>query len=127
MTEEVDVGQPTQVFVLGTGNFGTCLSYHLAGEKLQNEVLMYSRSQQVVDTINKERFNPKYLSTYKLREKMTATTELSKENFDKTHVVLMCIPTPNLRSVLKQIKDFITEDHLLILANKGLEQQKKKN
>eukprot|EP01080_Neovahlkampfia_damariscottae_P011459 gene11459-4623_t len=121
MFEEVDAAEPTNVFVLGTGNFGTCLSYHLAGEKLQNQVLMYSRSQEVVDKINKEKVNPKYLSKYKLREKMSATTELSKENFENSHVILMCIPTPNLRSVLKQIKSYITEEHLLILANKGIE------
>jgi hypothetical protein len=98
---------------------GTCLAYHLASERLQNQVVIYSRNKQVSETINKERYNPKYLSTYKLRDKVSATSELTKETFEKTHVILMCIPTPQLRSVLKSIQAFVTEEHLLILANKG--------
>jgi glycerol-3-phosphate dehydrogenase (NAD(P)+) len=81
--------------------------------------VIYSRNKQVSETINKERYNPKYLSTYKLRDKVSATSELTKETFEKTHVILMCIPTPQLRSVLKSIQAFVTEEHLLILANKG--------
>lgn len=111
----------TNILVLGAGNFGTCLSYHLANERLNNKVTIYARDQYVVDTINNERYNPKYLQSYKLRDRISATSVLNQELFDNVDVVLTSIPTQHLRSVSKQIQSFLREDHLFILANKGIE------
>jgi glycerol-3-phosphate dehydrogenase (NAD(P)+) len=111
----------TNILVLGSGNFGTCLAYHLANERLSNNVIIYARDSHVVDTINKERYNPKYLSKYKLRDRISATTVLDKETFDKCTVVLSTIPTQHFRQIAMKIKGLLTAEHLFILANKGIE------
>jgi glutamyl-tRNA reductase len=48
-----------KVVVLGYGNFGTCLADHLAD--LGHEVWMWGRDQKVVDSINNQHLNSKYL------------------------------------------------------------------
>lgn len=111
----------TTCLVLGSGNFGTCLAYHLANERLNNNVVIYSRDEFVSKTINEERYNPKYLKQFKLRDKISAVSVIDKELMKKVHVILVTIPTQHFRKGLKLISEYITKDHLLILANKGIE------
>lgn len=108
------------VLVLGSGNFGTCLAFHLAS---QNEtVRVWARDATVVESINKNRRNPKYLRDIELPENLKGVgPELTEDIFRNATVVLFSIPTQHLRGVLKKIKHMINENHLLILANKGIE------
>jgi glycerol-3-phosphate dehydrogenase (NAD(P)+) len=85
--EKENIEYHTNILVLGSGNFGTCLSYHLASEKLKNNVTIYSRNKEVVDSINNENTNPIYLKNYKLPNKIKATTELNEELLEKTKVI----------------------------------------
>jgi len=111
----------TNILVMGSGNFGTCLSYHLASGKLKNNITIYSRNEDVVKSINEQHKNPIYLKNYTLPEKIRATTELNEKLLNSTNVILFAIPTQHMRTVLKKMSNLITKDHLLIFANKGIE------
>ncbi|KAL0476411.1 glycerol-3-phosphate dehydrogenase [Acrasis kona] len=108
------------VLVLGCGNFGTCLAYHLCS--LNRSVRIWARDAAVVESINTHHKNPKYLKDTVLPDNLTGVgPEFNKEMFDSATVILLCIPTQHLRSILEKIKSFIKEEHLLIMANKGIE------
>jgi len=152
------------ILVLGCGNFGTCLAHHLSdlysSEHATNtHVSIYARDQSLIDAINIEHMNTKYMKGTVLPESLRGVgpkelqesidrlvpsndqEQVVEENSsaDKTpfNVVIMCIPTQHLRSVLKQYLPLFTtpvkyggaNDNelqekklpLLIMANKGIE------
>jgi glycerol-3-phosphate dehydrogenase len=106
--------------VLGSGNFGTCLAYHLAS--LNDTVRVWSRDPSVANAINTTHKNPKYLRDVVLPDNLTGVgPEFTQELFEQTTVLLFCIPTQHLRPILRNLKDKIQPKHLLIFANKGIE------
>lgn len=101
------------------GNFATCLADHLAD--LGHEVWMWGRDQKVVDSINNNHVNSKYLGGFVLSENLHATTQLSDELMGSATVILSSIPTQSMRSVLQDIAPKIRQDQLFIAVNKGIE------
>ncbi|MBM4251188.1 MAG: NAD(P)-dependent glycerol-3-phosphate dehydrogenase [Deltaproteobacteria bacterium] len=108
-----------KVLVLGSGNFGTCLAQHLAEKGYH--VTIWSRSQEVVDSINQAHKNPKYLSTINLSSRLRATKIIDQASVDAMDVVIHATPTQTMREVLTQIAPFWRPGLLLICAAKGLE------
>lgn len=108
-----------KVFVLGSGSFGTAMANLWAAKGLQ--VTLWGRSQDVIDEINTQKTNSKYLPGSHLQS-FSATTDLKKLTSEFDYVVL-AIPTQNLRSVLVQIKNQISENQTLINLAKGLEKK----
>lgn len=67
-----------KVCVLGSGAFGTAMAHCAIANHYIGRVQIYSRNANVVDSINKERRNPKFLSNYQLNPQITATTNLEE-------------------------------------------------
>ncbi|KAL0488598.1 glycerol-3-phosphate dehydrogenase [Acrasis kona] len=110
----------SNVLVLGAGNFGTSLSFHLAS--MNETVKMWSRDQKVVTSINEDHVNSKYLTQVTLPDNLSAVgPEMNKQHFKACDVILMSIPTQHLRNILAKVKPFVKKRHLLIMANKGIE------
>ncbi|KAH9265890.1 hypothetical protein BASA83_010913 [Batrachochytrium salamandrivorans] len=109
-----------RVLVVGGGNFGTCLADHLADSG--NQVTIWARDQTLVDGINNDHMNHKYIPGVKLSENLTATSDLSHSIVAGATVVIMSIPTQHMRSVLGQIRGSLTNNQLLVFVNKGIEQ-----
>lgn len=80
-----------KVSVLGSGAFGTAMAYAAAHNQHIGSVTIYGRQQDVVDHINKENSNPKFMPEQKLHKNINATTNL-KEALDNSKIVLSCIP-----------------------------------
>ncbi|KAI8619350.1 6-phosphogluconate dehydrogenase [Chytriomyces sp. MP71] len=109
----------TNVLVIGAGNFGTCLADHLAA--LGNNVTIYARDQTVVDGINNDHRNIKYMSDVLLTESLRATSQLDETVIASVSVIIFSIPTQHMRSILSQVQPHITANHLAIFVNKGIE------
>ena len=90
-----------KVLVLGAGNFGTCLANHLAIEG--HDVSLWARSREVVESINKERKNPKYLSTITLAPTLRAINTLDASTFNDLHALIVAVPMQAMRNVLTPI------------------------
>ncbi|KAI9338468.1 6-phosphogluconate dehydrogenase [Obelidium mucronatum] len=119
-TPEASSVDDSNVLVLGGGNFGTCLADHLA--VMGNSVTIYARDQKVVDGINKEHRNVKYMKDVLLPESLKATSKLDDGvAIRAADVILFSIPTQHLRDILAVSKPFIRKDHLTIFVNKGIE------
>ena len=108
-----------RVLVVGAGNFGTCLADHLADQG--RDVTMWARDPSLVASINKQHINSKYMPNTKLSPSLKATTELDPQTVSGSTVIIMSIPTQHMRPVLQQIKAQLTQDHLLVFVNKGIE------
>jgi glycerol-3-phosphate dehydrogenase (NAD(P)+) len=92
-----------KIGIIGLGNFGTALAQHFSkhAEKQKLEVLAWSRDTEVVDRINQEHFNPKYLSDFKLDIRFKATTKLS-DLADSDYIFLM-LPASTLPEIFKDL------------------------
>ncbi|KAG8757104.1 hypothetical protein FRC14_002387 [Serendipita sp. 396] len=112
-----------KVLVLGSGNFGSCLSDHLADAG--SSVLLWSRSAEVVRSMNQEQKNVRYLKEHTFSSNITAIGPdfPSKDVISSVGVVLFAIPTQNLRGVLKEMHRMLDTESppLLIFVNKGIE------
>jgi glycerol-3-phosphate dehydrogenase (NAD(P)+) len=109
----------SKILVLGSGNFGTCLGDHLAD--LGHSVTLFARSKEVVDSINNNNINCKYMPSVELSANLKATQTLDEETVKQSAVILVSIPTQHSRAVLESIKEWLIPSHLLIFVNKGIE------
>ena len=65
-----------KICILGSGNFGTSLAQHLAN--LGHKITLWTRSEEILTSINQKNKNPKYLSNISLHPNIKASTELKK-------------------------------------------------
>lgn len=88
---------PQKILVIGSGNFGSCLADHLADSG--NPVLLWSRSRDVIQSLNEHHRNPKYLTDHVFSDNITAIgPELpGTDVLQAVGVVLFAIPTQSLR------------------------------
>ncbi|TDF35712.1 NAD(P)H-dependent glycerol-3-phosphate dehydrogenase [Alteromonadaceae bacterium M269] len=108
----------TAVTVLGAGSYGTALAFCLA----RNEVNTYlwGRNKQQQERMAQTRENEQYLPGFKFPEHLHLETELA-EAIDKSHHILVVVPSHVFKPVLEQIKPFLTPQHKIAWATKGLD------
>ena len=90
----------SKVLVLGAGNFGSCLADHLGDS--EHEVLLWSRSKDLVDHFDKCHKNNQYLTDHIFPDSITAVgPDLpSADVLRSLDVVLFALPTQALRYIL---------------------------
>ncbi len=108
--------------ILGDGAWGTALS--MAFYKNFSDVLIYSRSQYIADSINNNHYNPNYLQDIKLPNNIKATLNIN-EVAKLCDVILIVIPTQYIRDTIALIKD-INKDAIFLICSKGIEINSKK-
>ena len=101
------------VGIIGSGSFGMTLA-HLASEN--QEVLMYTRREEVADSINKEH----QLKGYTLNSNIKASTDLEFV-CDQCRLLIPVIPSSEFRNVIKNMADYLNPQHFLIHGTKGLD------
>ena len=84
----------SKVVVLGAGQWGTTMAQVLSDAG--NHVLMWGRNQDVVDEINSNHTNSKYLDDNLLPVGLKATTDL-QEAFNYSNIYVLAIPAQTLR------------------------------
>ena len=101
--------------VIGGGAWGTALAQVIAsgGE----DVTLWARETEVVNSVNHTRENSLFLSGLKLSERITATSNIAAAT--ACSVLLIVAPAQHLRSVLADIP---ANGQHLILCTKGIEQ-----
>lgn len=107
-----------KVTVFGSGAWGTTMAQvlHDAG----NEVLLWGRSQEVVDEINSQHSNKKYVGEHLLPEELIATSDLA-EAFSYSHIYILAIPAQQLRVALGEWKPLFNHDAIVVSTLKGIE------
>lgn len=105
-----------KVSVIGGGAWGTTLSQALSDNK--HEVLIREINADFVNRINEEHTHPFFDVT--IPSSIRATLSL-EEAVEFSNVIMICVPTKFIRSVLTEINVLIKEPKLFINVSKGIE------
>jgi glycerol-3-phosphate dehydrogenase (NAD(P)+) len=107
-----------RIGLLGGGSWGTTVASMVARN---SPTIMWARSNEVVDEINKNHSNEKYLPNAKLTHTLFASTSI-EETIRDADVVVVGVPSHSFRQVLQDAKPFIRPWVPIVSLSKGLEQ-----
>jgi glycerol-3-phosphate dehydrogenase (NAD(P)+) len=106
------------VTVLGAGAWGTTMAQVLVDAG--NDVLIWGRSQEIVDEINVTHTNARYLHDIILPSQLRATSNI-EQAFSHSDKYVLAVPAQTLRDNLTQWRSMIAPDATLISTLKGIE------
>lgn len=109
----------SKVAFLGGGSFGTALGILLADKGL--EVSIYDRDKSVVNDINLNKKNDKYIKDLVIPKNVTAFNDLDEALKDIKFLVL-AVPSHVVRSASRSLKGKISSDVIVISIAKGIEE-----
>lgn len=108
----------TSAAILGAGSLGTALAKLLA-PKLDS-ILLVSIEGDVVEGINRDHRNPKYLTNIQLAENVRATTD-HREALEQP-LIIFAVPTVAVRSETAKLRDLgLSASTPLLSCTKGIE------
>lgn len=111
-----------RVAILGSGSWGSALAKVLADN--HHSVTLWGIESKVIDEINQDKSNHRYLSDFKFPDKVTACSDLTLAVKER-EVILFAVPTQVIRGVAQDLSDFLKSQNskpVLIHVSKGLEQ-----
>ncbi|MBE6053214.1 MAG: NAD(P)H-dependent glycerol-3-phosphate dehydrogenase [Clostridium sartagoforme] len=109
----------SNVAFLGGGSFGTALGILLANKG--HKVSIYDRDKAVVNDINNNRKNDKYIKDLEIPKNVNVYNDLDYALKDVKYLVL-AVPSHVIRSASKSVKDKIDKDVIVISIAKGIEE-----
>jgi glycerol-3-phosphate dehydrogenase (NAD(P)+) len=107
-----------RIAVIGAGSWGTALAVLAA--RAGHEVVLWSRNDEVVTSINNDRVNARYLSAIEIPAAVTATSNLV-ETVDRADVVLFAAPSHTARDLFTGMTKSLSRSSIIVSAAKGLE------
>lgn len=106
------------VTVVGAGSFGTALATVL--DTAGNNVQIWAREKEVVDSINSKHRNPAYLSDLVLPGSIKAYHDL-EQCLRSQDIILFATPSHTLREIAARIKPCLDGHEILVTVSKGIE------
>lgn len=118
----VDGAAPAKIAVLGAGSWGTTFAKVLgdAAAGTDRRIVLWGRRDEVVDQINKQHRNARYLSAVELPANISASTNLA-EVLDGAELVVLAVPAQTLREQLHSVAGHLAGDAVVVSLMKGLE------
>lgn len=107
-----------KVSVIGAGSWGCALAQILA-ENGKN-VFIYSRNISQVNEINEFHTNKKYLKEVKLNCNVNASNSIF-EVLNNSNIVVLAVPTQQIRTVLNEMQEYLTDNQIIVDVAKGVE------
>ena len=107
----------SKISVLGGGSWGTTTASVISR---QCNAVLWARDAQIVDEINQDHTNTRYLPDATLHPKLTATMELNVA-VEHADAVLIAVPSSHFREVLMSAMPDMPRDIPVISLSKGLE------
>ena len=105
------------VGVIGAGSLGTALSQTISENV--DQLLLHVRKEELCNDINETGYNTHYYPNHKLNENIKATTDLNDLN--ECDIIFLAIPSSAFRQTLKNLKEIISNDTILVTTAKGIE------
>lgn len=107
------------VAVIGAGSWGTTLAKVLGDNG--RPTLLWVRRQELCDEINRTRENRAYLPDFALPASVEATTDLERVA-SACKLILLVVPSHGLRQLAYELGEFVTGEHVVVHATKGIEE-----
>ena len=112
----------SNIGVVGAGAMGTAISQIIC-ENAQN-ILLYARRKEIVDSINETHFNEDYFPNVRLEDNIIAINDLNE--LKDAEVIFLTLPSSTIRGVTRKLNDIISDDCVLVSTAKGLEKGSQK-
>lgn len=109
-----------KIMVLGGGSWGTALASLLAKNK--EEVFFWVRNKEQFKSIKETRENKKYLPNIKIPDSVKVVNSY-REAIDICNIVVLAIPSQNIRGLLVELKDYLSNSTLVVNVSKCIEQK----
>ena len=109
----------SKVAFLGGGSFGIALAILLANKG--NVISVYDRNSNVVEDINVNRRNDKFIKGLNVPKNVTAYNSL-EEAIPNSDYVVLAVPSHVIRSAARSIKGLVKESVPVICIAKGIEE-----
>lgn len=110
----------TKIAFVGGGSFSTALAILLA--KKGNMVSIYARDKNVVEDINLNRKNDKYIKGLNIPENVIAYDSIDEAVKDAEYIVLG-VPSHVIRKMAQNLKGKINKNAIIISIAKGIDQE----
>ena len=108
-----------KVAVLGGGSFGTALASIAADNGAA--VRQWLRDDALVDEINRDHRNSRYLPDFAINPAVVASTDMPTV-LEGTELVFVAIPSKAFRTVIRQARPWLHEDQILVSTTKGIQE-----
>jgi glycerol-3-phosphate dehydrogenase (NAD(P)+) len=110
--------QRTCIGIVGSGSWGTVLAWLIANNG--HQVRLWTRQEEIAESINRDRRNPHYLTELELPESVRATTNLA-DVAEAADLIFVVVPSTVFREVARGLGDHIDGGHILIHGTNGIE------
>ncbi|HBF66113.1 MAG TPA: NAD(P)H-dependent glycerol-3-phosphate dehydrogenase [Clostridium sp.] len=115
----LEVATVKKVAVIGSGSWGTALAVML--QKHGHDVVIWSRRQDAVKQMEKERENKEYLPGVLLPEGLSFTAEREKAVKD-AEIIILSVPSKAVRQTAIDFSPYLNSNQVLVNVAKGLEE-----
>lgn len=112
-----------KISILGIGAYGIALAKTFYYN--DNKVSMWSKFKDEVEIVNLKRENKKLLPDVKIPKDIEITDDLRK-CIDKAKIIVIAVPMNAVRDVAKQLSNYVTDEQVICLVSKGIEQNSNK-
>ena len=109
-----------KVAFIGGGSFGTALAILLSKKGIQSNV--FDIDKDVVDDININRKNDRYIKGLYINEEVRAFTDLN-EAIDNVDYLVLSVPSHVVRNICKELNDKLNSNTIIINIAKGIENE----
>lgn len=106
-----------KITILGSGGFGLSLAVML--DRLGHDITVWSAFEKELEEIRKDGEHKVKLPGVKIPESVKLCPDISCIN--GSNVVLLGIPSPYVRDVVKKAAPYVTSDMIVVNTSKGLE------
>lgn len=105
--------QTEPVGIIGAGTFGTAMANLMA---LNTDVLVYSRSAELVEQLRKDRFR----FGVSLHPRVTVINDFA-ELAGRCQLIFPIVPSDSFRAMMRQVTQYLEPRHVLIHGTKGFD------
>ncbi|NOK58510.1 MAG: Glycerol-3-phosphate dehydrogenase [NAD(P)+] [Chloroflexi bacterium AL-W] len=109
-----------RVGIIGLGNFGTAMANLVANNG--HEVIGWEYHEAVVDEINTQHTNQRFLADVPLHHNLTATTQI-ETGVQEREAIFIAIPTVFIHATLQPLRNQIADNAVLINLAKGIDRR----
>jgi glycerol-3-phosphate dehydrogenase (NAD(P)+) len=108
------------IVVLGGGSWGTAIAKLLSENG--HSTTLWVRKEENACEIDKHKENKKYLPEISLPDTLRVTSDI-KASIESATMIVLAIPTQQIRAVLNEFKSFIDQEAVIVNLSKGLEKE----
>ena len=107
-----------RIAIIGAGSWGTALA--ITASRVGHEVQLWSHNEAVVESINREHRNARYLTELQIPDRVRATDNIVTA-IDRAELVILAAPSHATRALLEALAPALRAEMIIVSATKGIE------